>query len=118
MCSSTQGAGLLTLKKLEEAMSEENHTTNPENNDDLSCEKVMGTLIDYVEGDLPIATREMYDRHLENCTECSAFLAGYRGIIDAAKELTPTQETLGVDIQNRLRRSLNQRLGLNLPYIA
>ena len=35
-----------------------------------------------------------------------------------AAELREPEQALPVDVSNRLRKALNERLGINLPYIA
>jgi hypothetical protein len=39
-------------------------------------------------------------------------------VIESAAELREPEQPIPVDVQNRLRKALNQRLGLNLSYIA
>ena len=83
-----------------------------------TCHDIIEMLGDYVEGDLAPSQHSCVEQHLDTCPKCAAFFASYKHIIDAAAELREPERPLEVDIQNRLRRALNQRLGTNLPYIA
>jgi anti-sigma factor RsiW len=84
----------------------------------LDCQEVIDRLGDYVDGDLDVRSRDAVENHLDQCPECAAFFASYKHVVDSAAELREPEQPLNVDVQNRLRRALNQRLGTNLPYIA
>jgi anti-sigma factor RsiW len=83
-----------------------------------NCHDVIEMLGDYVEGDLTPTQHACVEHHLDECPECAAFFASYKHVIEAAAELREPERPLEVDVQNRLRSALNQRLGINLPYIA
>ncbi len=84
----------------------------------LDCGDVVARFGDYVDNDLLRVERLAVESHLNDCPECAAFLASYNHVIDSAAELREPEEPISVDVQNRLRKALNQRLGLNLTYIA
>lgn len=82
------------------------------------CADVIVRLGDYVDNDLLRAERLAVEAHLNDCPECAAFLASYNHVVESAAELREPEQPIAVDVQNRLRKALNQRLGLNLSYIA
>lgn len=82
------------------------------------CGDVVIRLGDYVDNELPRPERLALETHLNDCPECAAFFASYNHVIESAAELREPEQPIPVDVQNRLRKALNQRLGLNLSYIA
>ena len=82
------------------------------------CQDVTAHLGDFVDRELPLAQHAAIDSHLDECPDCAAFYASYRHVVETAAELREPEEPLPVDVSNRLRRALNERLGINLPYIA
>ena len=88
------------------------------NSDAIDCSYVMERLGEYVDGELSEESRESVDLHLDECVECTAFLASYKHVIEAASELREPEVAVPVEVQNRLRSALNQRLGIKLPLIA
>jgi len=82
------------------------------------CDDVIARLGDYVDNDLNQNARLVMDTHLNDCPECAALFASYTHVIEGAAELREPEQPIAVDVQNRLRRALNQRLGLSLSYIA
>jgi predicted anti-sigma-YlaC factor YlaD len=83
-----------------------------------NCGDVIAHMGDYLEKDLPAAQRAALEDHLDECPECTAFYASYKHVVQTAAELREPEQELPVDVSNRLRRALNERLGINLPYIA
>jgi anti-sigma factor RsiW len=82
------------------------------------CKDVVAHLGDFVDGDLPLAQRAAVEDHLDECSDCAAFYASYKHVVTSAAELREPEEPLPVDVSNRLRQKLNERLGINLPFIA
>lgn len=82
------------------------------------CKDVIAHLGDFVDRELPLAQRAAIEHHLDECPDCTAFLASYQHVVLSAAELREPEEPLPVDVQNRLRKALNERLGINLPFIA
>jgi anti-sigma factor RsiW len=82
------------------------------------CKDVIAHLGDFVDRELPLAQRAAIEYHLDECPDCTAFLASYQHVVSSAAELREPEEPLPVDVQNRLRKALNERLGINLPFIA
>jgi anti-sigma factor RsiW len=83
------------------------------------CKDVIAHLGDFVDGELPLAQRAAVENHLDECPDCAAFYASYKHVVTSAAGLRDEpEEPLPVDVSNRLRKALNERLGINLPYIA
>lgn len=82
------------------------------------CNDVIAHLGDFVDGDLPLAQRAAVENHLDDCSDCATFYASYKHVVTSAAELREPNQPLPVDVSNRLRKALNERLGLNLPFIA
>lgn len=100
----------------------------------ITCEDFEDLLDDYVDNALPISLRARLDVHLEDCAQCQETLEGYRLTIALAKDFASTEaaktlelscsgvdfdeddneEKLPQEVSDRLRKSLNARLGLNL----
>lgn len=47
----------------------------------MTCREAIAFLNDYLEGDLPQATRHEFDRHLGLCEACRAYLRTYGDIV-------------------------------------
>jgi predicted anti-sigma-YlaC factor YlaD len=82
------------------------------------CKDVIAHLGDFVDRELPLAQHAAVENHLNDCSDCAAFYASYKHVVTSAAELREPQQALPVDVANRLRKALNERLGINLPYIA
>jgi anti-sigma factor RsiW len=82
------------------------------------CKDVVAHLGDFVDKELPLAQHAAIEDHLDECPDCAAFYASYKHVVQSAAELREPEQPLGVDVQNRLRKALNERLGINLPFIA
>jgi anti-sigma factor RsiW len=95
-----------------------NSHTQPNYIDFHDCKDVIAHLGDFVDRELPLAHRAAIENHLDECPDCAAFLASYQHVVASAAELREPEEPLPVDVQNRLRKALNERLGINLPFIA
>jgi anti-sigma factor RsiW len=93
-------------------------SSNNTNFEIRECRDVTARLGDYSDRDLPTAERAAIDSHLDECPECAAFFASYNHVIQSAAELREPEQPLAVDVQNRLRKALNERLGISLPFIA
>ena len=78
----------------------------------IDCLDVVGLLNDFEEQELPPTLRGRLDAHISGCACCEEMRAGYRLVMDLAKELPEKPLPSGVD--RRLRAALNKRLGLDL----
>lgn len=83
---------------------------------DISCADVESLMCDYADGELTPSLKDRVDAHGAACAECRNFMQTYLATISLAANLKP--EPMTSEIQNRLRRSLNERLGLTLPMVA
>lgn len=81
----------------------------------VNCEEVKSLLLAYTECELAPALRMGFESHLERCERCRAEVSGYQLVVATAHELG--DRPVSVEIQNRLRATLNRKLGLSLPYV-
>jgi anti-sigma factor RsiW len=51
----------------------------------MTCQELVAFLMDYLDGDLPEATRLHFEEHLAECTDCVAYLATYREAVRLGK---------------------------------
>lgn len=79
----------------------------------IDCEDFEAAMCDYADGDLPASVKARMDEHTETCEQCDEFKKTYLLTISLASELGK-QQSAGLDVQNRLRSALNERLGLRL----
>jgi predicted anti-sigma-YlaC factor YlaD len=52
----------------------------------VTCKGVHAFLSDWLTGDLPRGTREVFARHLESCTSCRAYVDSYERTRELAKD--------------------------------
>jgi len=64
------------------------HTYDP-----LSCQELVELVTDYLEDAMPTELRERFERHIETCTGCRAYLEQMRETIRVSGELTPESIT-------------------------
>jgi anti-sigma factor RsiW len=81
---------------------------------EIACEDVEMLFGDYVDNELPQSLRDRLDAHIAECEECQQFEEDYRLVLELAKEIGEEQEPAPPAVHNRLRESLNARLGLSL----
>lgn len=74
----------------------------------LTCEDVIGMMLDYLEATLTPAMLGAFERHLAGCAPCVAYLRTYR----RTRELTGTAERVEMpaEMKTRLREFLQTRL--------
>ncbi len=75
----------------------------------LTCEDVIGMLIDYLDASLTPETVAAFDRHLDTCPECIAYVNTY----EKTRKLTgrSLQITMPLEMKARLRSLLLEQLG-------
>lgn len=83
--------------------------------DCIECDDVALLLGDYTDCDLPSSIRARLDSHIKTCPFCAEMRASYKFTVDLARDLA--DRPVPTDVQNRLRATLNHRLGLNLPQV-
>lgn len=78
----------------------------------IECSDIEEVLGDLVDNELTPTLNSRVRDHITGCRECQASEASYRWVIECAHDLS--EEPAPVDVQNRLRATLNARLGLTL----
>jgi hypothetical protein len=79
----------------------------------LTCEDLIGLLLEYLEGALAPEVVADFDRHLQDCAPCRAYLETYK----RTRQLTGavTRVEMPSELKDRLRQLLLGRLGLGRP---
>lgn len=67
--------------------------------DKVTCEKVTSLIVEYVNQDLPPEVMQVFDRHIQKCDDCVAFLSTYRQTLRAVSTLT--YDDIPPDLQAR-----------------
>lgn len=81
----------------------------------ITCQDVVRLQGDRVEGELSTTLKARVDAHVSCCEHCQNFDLSYRHIIGLAAELNDSP--IPRDVQNRLRKSLNEKLGLSMAMV-
>ncbi len=55
----------------------------------LSCKRVLGFFVDYLDKGLPVEYSELVEEHLTRCSSCAAEATRYREIIHLVRQLPP-----------------------------
>lgn len=84
----------------------------------LSCRDVISLFGDYVDDELDSSTRENVTLHIATCPSCQEFEGSFRFTIEAAAALGREEVPMPLGAKNRLRTTLNERLGLSLPLLG
>ena len=74
----------------------------------MTCEQLTAFIADYLAGELDPETTLVFEAHLDDCSDCTAFLNTYRRAIDAVRSLR--SEDIPYDMQDRVRQCLERRL--------
>lgn len=64
----------------------------------MVCKEVIGFLDEYVEDRVDGARRAEFERHLERCASCRAYLASYRETIAMARAASPAIEDVPAEL--------------------
>jgi anti-sigma factor (TIGR02949 family) len=70
-----------------------------------NCKALLGSLSEYIDGELPAELCEEIEKHLEGCENCRVVLNTTRRTIDLIH--MPTGEKVPVDVRERLFKRLN-----------
>lgn len=81
--------------------------------DSISCADVEMLLGDYVDNELPSTLKARVEAHISQCVECQENEKSYRLVIELAAELPVIP--VPNEVRIRLRKALNQKLGIDLP---
>ena len=83
---------------------------------EISCSQVLEFLLDYLEGRLPLAQREVLEQHLKACPDCREYLASYSKTIELGKTslpASPSIEELRTIPEDLIRAILDARRNLD-----
>jgi len=58
----------------------------------ISCEEFEDFILQYLEGELPVVKRAIFELHMKICRECRDYLAAYQRSIETAKAAVQQQE--------------------------
>lgn len=76
-----------------------------------SCQEVLQLLTEYLEGDLAPAERAEFEKHMQACGPCRAFLRTYKKA-DELSRAALREADIPEELQQRVRAFLRARLGL------
>ena len=74
----------------------------------ITCERVTALLMDYIAGDLDPALVPVFERHLQRCQDCEAFLRTYRETVRATRTLR--YDDIPPEMQSRIQVFLHQKI--------
>ena len=77
-----------------------------------NCQALLGTLSEYIDGELPTELCREIEKHLEGCDNCRVVLNTTKRTIDLVR--VPVDEDVPADIRERLFKRLNLDEYLNL----
>jgi anti-sigma factor (TIGR02949 family) len=69
------------------------------------CKALLGTLSEYIDGELPVELCQEIEKHLEGCENCRVVLNTTRRTIDLVH--LPASQDVPVDVRERLFKRLN-----------
>lgn len=75
-----------------------------------SCQEVLQLLTEYLEGDLTPEEQAEFERHMEGCSPCRAFLHTYAKA-GALSRAALREADIPTELQERVRVFLRARLG-------
>ena len=74
----------------------------------LTCEQITALLNDYLNQEMDETLRAVFERHLQNCTDCAAFLKTYRQTIHVTQTLR--YEDVPEEMLTRIQQFLHDKL--------
>lgn len=86
--------------------------------DTINCRDIIRELGDYVDNEMDAERKSVMTHHIASCEQCREFERTYRFTIELASELRPTEVEMSLGAKNRLRKALNERLGLSLALLG
>jgi anti-sigma factor (TIGR02949 family) len=72
-----------------------------------NCQSLLGTLSEYIDGELPPNLCEEIEKHLDGCENCRVVLNTTKRTIDLVQVPADTADALPDDIRERLFKRLN-----------
>jgi RNA polymerase sigma-70 factor (ECF subfamily) len=70
------------------------------------CQALLGTLSEYIDGELPADLCQQIEKHLEGCDNCRVVLNTTKRTIDLV-QISPAEEIIPADVRERLFLRLN-----------
>ncbi|MBP6178583.1 MAG: zf-HC2 domain-containing protein [Anaerolineales bacterium] len=70
-----------------------------------NCKALLGSLSEYIDGELPAELCAEIEKHLEGCENCRVVLNTTKRTIDLVQ--LPVEETVPLDVRERLFKRLN-----------
>jgi anti-sigma factor RsiW len=74
----------------------------------LTCQQLTDIILDYVTHEMEPALRAGFERHLERCPDCVAFLNTYQETIHATRAVCP--EDVPAEMVHRVQNFLFERI--------
>lgn len=54
----------------------------------MTCQEISEFLMDYTNGELPLAVRSAFEQHLQECPQCVAYLKSYEDTVKLTRSLS------------------------------
>ena len=74
----------------------------------LTCEQITDLLNDYINQEMDETLRAAFERHLQNCADCTAFLKTYRQTMHVTQTLR--YEEVPEEMLTRIQHFLREKL--------
>ncbi len=74
----------------------------------LTCEQITDLLNDYINQEMDATLRAAFERHLQNCTDCAAFLKTYHQTMHVTQTLR--YEDVPEEMLTRMQQFLREKL--------
>jgi anti-sigma factor RsiW len=68
----------------------------------VTCQELVEFLLSYLDGELSAGERNRFERHLEECPDCVAYLATYQEAVRLGKAVCTCGETIPRDVPYQL----------------
>jgi anti-sigma factor RsiW len=79
----------------------------------LTCQQLTDVILDYVTNEMEPALRAAFERHLERCSDCVAFLHTYQETIRTTRSVC--HEDVPAEMVNRVQNFLLERIKDSSP---
>ena len=77
---------------------------------ELTCQQIIDFMMAYLDGELPVREREIFERHLKICPDCVNYLSSYRATLKLPQEaLSPAMPQEGALPESLVRAILAAR---------
>ena len=74
----------------------------------MTCKRVTFLIMDYLTEELNNESTMIFEEHLNNCSDCAAFLSTYKKTIRATQSLPC--ENIPADVENRVQKFLREKI--------